>query len=58
MKIRLVGVSLDKYQRYHHSPTEVTYFLPAISKSQGDIMWAKIFMRICNNVFINIKRKL
>lgn len=46
MKIGLVGVSLDKYQRYRWSPTEVTYFLLTTSKSQGEIMWAKIFMRI------------
>lgn len=58
MRIRLVGVSLDKYQCYHRSPTEVAYFLLAIGKSQGDIMWAKIFMRIYSGVFIKIKGKL
>lgn len=58
MKIRLGGVSPDKYQHYQHSSTEVTYFLPAFSKSQGDNIRAKVFMRIYNHVFIKIKGKL
>lgn len=58
MKIRLAGVALDKYHCYHRSPTEVTYFLLAIGKSQVDITWAKIFMRIYNSVFIKIRGKL
>lgn len=58
MKIRLGGVSPDKYQHYQHSSTEVTYFLPAFGKSQGDNVRAKVFMRIHNHVFIKIKGKL
>jgi len=48
MKIRLGGVSPDKYQYYQHSPSELTYSLPVFKKSQGDTVRAKVFMKIYN----------
>lgn len=39
-------------------PHELTYFLPVFKKSQGDTVQAKVFMKIYNWVFIEIKGKL
>lgn len=57
MKIRLVGVSPDKFQPHHPGSAEVAPFLPEIGKSQGDRKWARIFMGINGSAFMRIKGK-